>query len=979
MRDTATVFHIFVLTALLLVAGGAEADSQTRNRIDNRGTGFWVAFMPTDGFDPKPLVAVVVTSERPTNGRIIYALTNDTIPITIPVASSPTRFNLDTNRAYIDQFGVAPRRSVRLEFDSEVAVHGVNTMRWSSDAFLAIPDEGLGREYLVLSYPNTLRPSPFGLPDNSSDFPSQFAIVATSPGETVVTIRPSVRLKGMGNAQPFTIALRTGDVYVGQAAGDAGQDVTGTRIEASSPVVVYGGHQRTNIRWDDAVGRDHLVEQLLPLQHWQSRAMLIPHFQLEKTVADQNIVRVLARENNTVVSIDSTVVATIGAGRHVEIDLNRAMLLTASKPVLISQYQHSTVDEQLLTRPNDSIGDPFMMMIPSREQFDSSYCFESFATDDFKQHFINIVIPTERISSIRLDGAPLSSPWVRIPKTSYSYTQFRVLSGEHCITARVPFGLYVYGFGPYNSYGYPAGIVLDTLFEDHREPLISTEDTCGGLRGVAYDSGPLDFGMESLRLLPQSSNVELVTDPHTAGADSLRFRIRLINPYEDGIAELIAVDTAGLDSRVRVRVKGFTVAIQRGQRGPIQFDTLASLNGLRFCQPITLHNYGEFPQTIQQLDLTPAGPGLSVDATFPLVLAPGERRQVQVCFEHRGDTSFTVEIGLNNGCLGRSIATVPLLSGSDSTPPNIIEVEGPCRSNPEFDLLELGLLNAGIDTVIAETLVNATIAISPELPAQQARLAVRRIDDRQDVIYSLIVRDRVGHETRISDTVGGFTLSVEEAAGAQLEIPRRRFDFADLVLFDRNCDSVVLRNYGLLPMTLERVRMQGNLQFSIPPEQLPVVLAPGQEVALALCVTPRQIGANLDTLLIDFGCEFGVYRVEVATYVDPLHGRTRDLCGNDLRLNIGGFTRSTFLRSPSPNPVAGTTRLTFGLSQPEPVTLRLHDANGTVVRAFLAATPMDGGIWQIDADLTDLPSGAYFLQLRTASGDEATQSLIISR
>ncbi len=964
---------------VLLMAARGEAGAQLRDRLDNRGTGFWIAFMPTNGFDLRPLLALSVACERPTTGRLIYTATGRTETITIADANTPVRIDLDTDLVYNPDPGISDR-SVRLEFDDEVSIYGINTMRWSSDAFVALPDEALGSSYRVLSYPNTLQPSPFGSGGSESDFPSEMAIVGTSNQPTTVTIYPSVRTKDRPNTQPYTVSLSRGQVYIAQAAGEAGEDLTGTRIESTQPVVVYGGHQRTNVPYNDAVGRDHLVEQMIPLSHWQSRAMLLPHYQLDKTIADANIARVLASEDNTAVSVDSSEIARLNAGEFVEIPLDRAKLVTADHPVLVAQYQHSTVDERFITRAVDSIGDPFEMLVPSREQFDSAYAFESFQSSDFKQHFINVVIPSERTGSVRLDGKPLLASWSRIPKTSYSFTQLRVLSGEHAIDARVPFGLYVYGFGPYNSYGYPGGYVFDTLFKDQKEPLVSAEDTCGGLSGVAHDDSTHDFGMESLRVA-SSSNVRLVTEPFRSGDDSIRFRLDLLDPFEDGSAELIAVDTAGLDSHVALSVKGFTVAIQRGQTQPIRYDTLASLNGQQFCRSITLYNYGRYPQTINRLSISPSGPGLSVGTTFPIQLAPGEHRDVEVCFTFTGDTAFDVQVGIDNGCLERAIATIPVISGVDTMPPSIVRTDEPCQSDPSFDLSEPGLFNAGVAAIDPIRLINGTLEIVPaSLPSKSVRLVIRRIDPRQDLIYTIAVRDMVGLTSTIEDTVGGFTLAVSSQSGRQLAIRLgERFDFQEMQLFDRVCDSVYLTNYGLLPMRLERVRMHGNVEFSIPPEQLPLTLQPGEERGLALCVTPRAIGESIDTLLIDYSCGFDAELVEVATTVDPLHGRTSDECGNDLSFNIGGFARRTFLAPPAPNPGTSQTALRFGLAHDDTVSLDLHNASGTLVRSYLDGEPLPGGMLQIEADVADIPSGVYYLRMRTASGERFTQTLVIRR
>src|SRR5690606_35730694 len=132
-----------------------------------------------------------------------------------------------------------------------------------------------------------------------------------------------VIVNGRSNSSPYTVTLNAGEIYFRQAVrGEgraiAGEDLTGTQISSNFPVVVYGSHQRANIPWSEAVGRDHLVDQLPPTDRWATRAMLPPHFQLEKSVDDANFARVLAANNATRISIDSVFYRTINAGQFVD-------------------------------------------------------------------------------------------------------------------------------------------------------------------------------------------------------------------------------------------------------------------------------------------------------------------------------------------------------------------------------------------------------------------------------------------------------------------------------------------------------------------------------------------------------------------------------------------------------------------------------------------------------------------------------------
>jgi len=972
---------LLLVTAVGFMASDLSAQA-ARNRLDHRGTEFRIAFLHTNGYDDRPQFSLIIGNERPTRGTITYLWDNKVVDVVLGQANGVTRIDLDTNSLLLPPPREAPisRRTILARFDDEVSIYGVNTQRWSSDIFLGLPVDATGFEHVVLAYPNTLSPDPAVALVGGSDFPSQFAVVATADN-TILDVIPSVQFTSRVDASPFQVRLDAGEIYFAQALGGIGRDLSGTRVKGDKPIVVFGSHQRANIPYDQAVGRDHLIEQLPALVNWGTRYFVTPHFQLPKTLADANVMRLIAIADSTVIKIDSAVATTLRARQVVELPLNRAMELTGNKPFLVAQYQHSTADERNIRQENDSIGDPFMMLSVPPALYDSIYWFQSLLNREMRVHYVNVVIPTERIGSLRLDGNPITAGFNRIANTSYSYAQIPVRAGDHVIRGDVPFGLFVYGYGPYNSYGYPGGMVFDTLYKDQKPPDFRWYDTCGGIVGQLIDGDPRDFGVDAVRLTDGSQNVTLFTDPFRRGDDTLPFHVRLIDPYEDGVAVLLGVDTAGLDRHYRVPVKGFTVAISRGQSGPSQLDTLSSLNGREFCTEFTLRNYGRYPQVIASLVLSDSVDGLRIDTPFPLTLQPGATQTISVCYVHVGDTSFVLDISIDNGCIERPVARVPVISGNDTIVPIQIGDFDPCQGDRTILFKELGALNSGVQSVVVNQQLNAEVTVSPELPAREVLVRISRIDPYKDMIYSLTVTDRVGNTTTVTDTVGGFTLAVRDASSSHVGLRvDRPVDYGNVILTQERCDTIYLENYGIRPLELRRPRVVGNLQYSIPPAQLPIVLRPGERRPLLVCLHPTFVGVQYDTLVIDFECGNPQEKVALVSMVDPLQGVSSDLCGNGLTFQIGEFVKKNFLQTPFPNPSHGsTTTLTLGLSHPANVTLTLHNDLGIEVARLFDRAPMPGGVVRFDARLGDLPSGSYFLIMTTSDGTLSPQRLVITR
>jgi hypothetical protein len=489
---------IIILALLLFSCGTATAQW-----IDHRGKEFRIAFMQTNGAADAPMLGLSIACEKLTTGTITYlnAYPPKVQNISITVPNSPIFVTVDSNEVLLPNPRATEitRRTILVQFNDEVTVQGINTQRWSSDAFLALPYDALGVHYMILAYPNTIDPTVIGTPGGRSDFPSQFAIVAMEDN-TVVQINPTVSINNHLPA-PFSITMMAGDVFFAQANGNAGIDLTGTEITANKKITVYGGHQRANIPWNDAVGRDHLVEQLPPVEYWGRSAIVTPHFSLQQTVPSFPIARVLAAQNGTVVTVgDSTY--TLDAGAVKELVIDGPKFVTASGPILVAQYHHSAVDEKYIRLPGDTIGDPFMALVPSPEQFLDNYSFYSYGTKELFYHYANIVVPASAMFTLMLDGQALAAGFQLIEGTPYAYARIELTAGPHTMSAARPFGLMIYGYGPYNSYGCPAGMTFEPI------PLSIGEDTGGG--GELSVNARVMQGMMEVRMTGEDvASVEL--------------------------------------------------------------------------------------------------------------------------------------------------------------------------------------------------------------------------------------------------------------------------------------------------------------------------------------------------------------------------------------------------------------------------------------------------------------------------------------
>ena len=278
--------------------------------------------------------------------------------------------------------------------------------------------------------------------------PSEVAIVGTEDG-TTVDIVPTQDVDAEKPADRiFSITLDRNEVYQFSTR----YDFTGTYVKASAPVAVMSGVVCADVPdADQRVGWcDHLSEMMVPLSGWGKSYLTVPL----ASRLNGDVVRVLASENNTEVRVNGIVVDTLNRGEYYEGVIENRAHISATEPVMVSQYATG--------QGFDNVGaDPFMAVIPPNEQFLSDYSFTTPATG-FVRNYINVTIPSgSALDSLTLDGAPVDPAlFSEIGFSGYVGAQIPVTVGSHRIAAAEPFGLLVYGFNSYDSYGYPGGMAL---------------------------------------------------------------------------------------------------------------------------------------------------------------------------------------------------------------------------------------------------------------------------------------------------------------------------------------------------------------------------------------------------------------------------------------------------------------------------------------------------------------------------------------
>lgn len=426
------------LLSALLVLAAIVASAQSEH-LDTRGREFWMGFMQNASGTQQ--LSLKIAASQATTGTV-----------SIPLAGWSTTFSVPANGmtsvAVPNIYEVVGSETVQdlgvhITSVEPVTVTAVNYQNQTTDAAQVLPVSGLGTSYRVDALPGTST----AFPNGTYIFRSEFLIVATEDG-TVVSITPST-MTTAGNAPgvPFTVNLDAGQVYQVQALNGL-TDLTGTVISGTAasgpcrPFAVFGGSMCAVV---SCAACDHVNEQMIPVNTWGTDFHTVPLGNLSAWAY-----RVLANEDNTLVSIDGGGAVSLNAGQtHQVLNSSQPVCITSDKPISVTQIMQGATCA--------GSGDPSLLLLTPDDRISTSAQFTTlFSTQAVMGHYVSVVTPTGAISQLQLDGSPVS-PALFSTYTAcagYSYAKVFVTAGTHRLSSPAGFLAYAYGLASGESYMY---------------------------------------------------------------------------------------------------------------------------------------------------------------------------------------------------------------------------------------------------------------------------------------------------------------------------------------------------------------------------------------------------------------------------------------------------------------------------------------------------------------------------------------------
>lgn len=984
---------ISMYLVILVCASVLQAQNRGDNTRGSRGKEFWLTFLPNfhggvniNESSLNDSLYIFITCDKATSGRIIYRDRNRQQFVQNFQISDPNQmymFSLRYQNFEIEGINNGERfnqnsqnesiaaQSFYISANDDVTVYGLNQARFTSDAFLAIPLQSLGKEYMVMAYNSDGNGASFSLSNPGRSTPSQFGVIATE-NDTEVHITPSVPTLNNSTAGTRAILLNRGDVYLVQAdmRVQAGLgDLTGSKIISNKPIAVFGSHQRTTlpVRLRDRLNsRDHLVEQLPGIETWGKQAFITPYSRPRNAVnLGNDLYRVLAAFDGTVIFFNGNRLTTLRSGEYYEAPLTEAGWITASDQILVAQYKQ-TANPVNTSGVLTNIGDPFMMISPAVEQYDNSYRFINVQAFDptltqvaggliFEDHFVTIVTSVQATNKIFIDNTLVpSQAFQPIGNSGYAFANIQVQSGVHTARSDSVFGLYVYGYGLANSYGYIGGGKLRIIAPDRDKPVISGTQDCFRFSGVVVDTLVTDSRLAFVRVEPTTfANVRVEIPTFRTFADSIRFNAELVDRYQDGTFVISAQDSIGFLTQRIFTIYGFTVGLEGhvlNPQAPVRSYSIGTDRSRSF--PVALVNYGATTQTLSRIEFRSRDSLFFIQESLPRTLAPGERDTIYIRWKGAPDGFYRDTLVIGGDCTSRSVIALAVSVGQDNNPPTYITERNECERTQYFEFRDSGQFSSGIQSVVATELVNCTIHIHSFSRSDSLRAILSIQDPKRDTFFTILVSDSTGNIRTIRDTIPGFTLVLvnRDTVGS----------FGEQSITFMPCRTLQYRNTGVKTIVIPHLTPQQNTYFSIPPSQTSLLVPPGETRSIQVCFSPLENKHYSDTLFAEGFCTSDTLILTGSGKPSIALGTTR--CEINVQLTTAAAPRHYFMEQNFPNPSSQLTSILVGLAQESLISLAVYSVLGERIAA-LPAAKLSAGIIEIRLDVSQLQPGLYFYEM----------------
>jgi hypothetical protein len=562
---------------------------------------------------------------------------------------------------------------------------------YTSDGFYVYPNIGWGTEYVVAGYASLFE----GGGTYVYDLPSQFGIISNTD-LTRVTITPTVDLRVEPSPGSNCSAIYAQKGQATQLTLNRGQciqfrstctqdcdnyDLTGTVIKSNFPVGVICGSQCPNIPCDFPYC-DHVVEMVPPVRMWAQTYYTVPFYQppgASLSHAASTFLVIASKDNQKIYRFDANqqsenlYCALNKYQTYWRNDIAEGSRWRSDAPFLLVQYINSA------SYPDNvnGQGDPAEVVVPPVEQFTKTAVFQlpiSVGTVTPYTNYVNIIANIND-KKILLDGVSImaKSTRVLIDDKYIGYRMSNLQTGGHKVESDSGVGVYIYGYGFDESYGWTGNFANGTFNSPDTIPpqvdtigqctaaTVNVVDTMYGLSWTQPATG-IESGLY-FTTVDSQLNMSYALNPQwsegTQQASSY-YNMYVMDPSKEAILIVSYYDQASNKTTITSTYKP-----QDAKLSPPLTDF--GIGNATNCTIMydTLRNIGEAQYPYNTLKLLLGNQGFTIDTTYSKnSLGVGETRLIRICFKPvTGNTVFDT-LMVDDGCNIQKV----VLTGSGGLP-----------------------------------------------------------------------------------------------------------------------------------------------------------------------------------------------------------------------------------------------------------------------------------------------------------------------
>ncbi len=564
-----------------------------------------------------------------------------------------------------DKSEVIAEKGIIIDSDVPITVYCFSSQNWTSDSYAAIPVTNWGQEYVVVSQPNNIRVEE----DYNGNITrilreSEFMVLGGYDNTNVSIVLTDYSRSGREPGDTIKVVLDKGDCYQVQAGDFTGfdGDLTGTIVSADKPISVLSGHVRAPMPATPTEGsadtRDHLIEMLLPTSFWGKEYVSVPY-----GISDAgDYIRIVSKEKNVKISyksgLDEREYLINNDKLFVEVPaVNAPAIWKSDKPIQIAQLMgHADPNDE---HWNDF--DPCMAMIPPREQYVQYVMFQTPGNvfrkpNQYKNHYVTLVLDEMAVSNIRLDGRKLDSAniakFTLIDEGEKLYsTRLPLDKGRHILKCeKGTFAGVLFGAGRYDSYSMVLGASLrEPGIIDSLSPVFNMEHNCGDyIVRVRDKQDPAMSGLLYAKINKNATyNFDIHEEPFKPGDDEAVLKAKVKDPYQQARLVVYGQDRAGNYHEEEYIYYRTNIQFP----GDYDFGTVFWHDSI--CKQKSLVNNAKKTHKVLSAELIGDDRlSLYTDPELPCELGAGDALKIKVCFVPNYDStalSTTLKLKLDCG------------------------------------------------------------------------------------------------------------------------------------------------------------------------------------------------------------------------------------------------------------------------------------------------------------------------------------------